>query len=271
MNNSTESINNIFQLLKELEKTNSFEVYLPSLQRNVSFKQLNTEQLKKILKASIDSPVYKTQFTLTCNNLIKENILDSSVNVNNLNIFDKLLFLLKTRIECITPEYTFYLTEEEMSEYSLTEESYTVNISDAYNRFVSNNPTYNEQKFNINNCEIVATLPNILTENKLEQELHENLNLQINSTDELRNTIGETFVNEITKYIKTLTVNQTSVDLNDLSFKERIKIVEQLSAPLINQILKYIESYREIIKSLTTYSINNLEKEIAFNATIFNL
>lgn len=268
---NNENIQNVLQILKELDKSNSFEVYLPSLQRTASFKQLNTEQLKQILKASIDSPIYKTQFTLTVNKLIKENILDETININELNIFDKLLFLLKTRIESIAPTYTFYFTEDEISENSLPQQSFTINLSDIYNNFVNTKPSYTKNSYKNNNYEVVADLPNILTEDRLEKELHENVKLQVTSTDELRNTIGETFINEITKYIRELKINEQIVDLNQYSFKDRIKIVEQLTAISINQILKYIEDYKALVNPLLIHSEYNIEKEIILNSTLFNI
>lgn len=268
---NNENIQNVLQILKELDKTNSFEVYLPSLQKTAPFKQLNTEQLKQILKASIDSPIYKTQFTLTINNIIKENILDETININDLNIFDKLFFLLKTRIESISPTYTFYFTEDEISENSLPQQSFTINLSEIYNNFVASKPIYAKNCYKNNNYEVVAALPNILTEDRLEKELHENVKLQVTSTDELRNTIGETFINEITKYISELKINEQTIDLNKFSFKDRIKIVEQLPATSINQILKYIEDYKALTSPLLYHTEHNIEKEILLNSTLFNI
>lgn len=264
-------IQNILQILKELDKSNSFEIYLPSLQKNVLFKQLNAEQLKNILKSSVDSSLYKKQFTATTNNLIKENILDKDININELNIFDKLLFLIKTRIESISPEYTFYFNDDEISEYSLEQANFTINLSEIYNAFISSKPTYNKIEIENGNCTITVALPNILTENRLEDELYKNIKLQISTTEELQATIGETFINEITKYIYNLKINDQIINLNDLNFNDRIKIVEQLSAPIITQILKYIESYKILVAPLITHSQFNIEKEIAFNTTIFNI
>lgn len=265
------NIQNILQALKELDKTNSFEIYLPSLQKTVPFKQLNAEQLKNILKASIDPSVYKAQFILTVNNLIKENILDNSIDTNQLNIFDKLLFLIKTRIESISPDYTFYFTENEISDYSLEQESFTINLAESYNNFVQLSPTHDKANIKNGNCEVSVALPNILTENRLEKELHENIKLQVTSTEELQNTIGETFINEITKYIYELKLNEQTVNLNELLFNDRIKIVERLPVTIISEILKYIEKYKTLILPLTTYSQFNVEKEIGLNTTIFNI
>jgi hypothetical protein len=268
---NNENIQNVLQILKELDKTNSFEVYLPSLQKTVPFKQLNTEQLKKLLKTVIDSPIHNTEFITSFNSIIKENILDETINVDDLNVFDKLLILVKTRIESISPDYTFNFTEEEISELNLPEKTFLVKLSDSYNNFVSSAPIFDKEVIKSNTYEVTASLPTIQTENKLEKELYKNVKLEITTPEELRNTIGDTFINELTKYISILKVEDTTIDLNTLTFKNRIKIVEQLPTSVINGVLKYVEKYKNIIKPLVTYTNNSAEKDIPQDATFFNM
>lgn len=267
MNQSPESVQNVLQLLKDLDKTNSFEVYLPSLQKNAKFKQLNTEQLKKLLKTIIDSPIHNSEFITTFNSIIRDNILDESITVNDLNIFDKTLILFKTRIESISPEYTFNLNDEEVE--ALKE--FKINIAETYNNFIQSIPTFSSEVIKNNNCEITVCLPSLLTENKLEKELYKNTKLEITTPEELRNTLGDTFINELTKYISEIKINDAIIDLNQHNFKTRIKVVEQLPTICINGVLKYIEKYKNILKPLITHSKNGVEKDIPQDATFFNM
>jgi hypothetical protein len=267
MSQSTENIQDVLQLLKDLDNTNSFEVYLPSLQKAVKFKQLNTEQLKKLLKTIIDSPIHNTEFITTFNRIIKENILDESVSWESLNIFDKVLIIVKTRIESVSPEYIFTLNEEEIN----TLNNFKINIGERYNEFIKTLPTYNNETIKVGDCEITASLPTLQTENKLEKELYKNVKLEITTPEELRNTLGETFINELAKYISVLKINDNTIDLNQHNFKMRIKIIEQLPTTCINGVLKYIEKYKETLKPLMTYSKDTVEKEIPLDATFFNM
>lgn len=268
---NNENIHDVLQILKELDKTNSFDIYLPSIQKPVSFKQLNTEQLKKLLKTVIDSPIHNTEFTTTFNGIIKENILDETINIDSINVFDKLLILIKTRIESISPEYTFNLSDEEVSESKLTDKSFTVNLAEAYNSFILKQPKFEKEVIKTNTYEITTSLPTIQTENKLEKELYKNIKLEITTPEELRNTIGDTFINELTKYISELKVNETVIDFSALTFKNRIKIVEQLPTSAINGVLKYVEKYKNYIKPIATYSKGTLEKDIPLDASFFNM
>lgn len=267
MSQSPENVQSVLQLLKELDKGNSFEVYLPSLQKNANFKQLNTEQLKRLLKTIIDSPIHNSEFITTFNNIIKDNILDETVNVDDLNIFDKTLILIKTRIESISSEYTFILNNEEAEAIK----EFKINIAEIYNTFIQTTPTFSNEVIKNENCEITACLPTLLTENKLEKELYKNVKLEITTPEELRNTLGDTFINELTKYISNIKINDVVIDLNNYNFKTRIKIVEQLPTICINGVLKYIEKYKELIKSLITHSKNGIERDIPQDATFFNM
>jgi uncharacterized UPF0160 family protein len=96
----------------------------------------------------------------------------------------------------------------------------------------------------------------------------------------LRNIIGETFINEVTKFISSVKVNDQSIELSNIDFKNRIKIVEQLPTNLINKVIKYIESYRNITKNILnfTVSVKNeqdqlvvLNKELSLDASLFNM
>jgi hypothetical protein len=272
---TTNDFNDIVKILQELNTINGFEVYIPSLEKNIKFKQLNTEQLKKLLKTVIDSPIYNTQLILTFNEIIKENCLEQ-INVDKLTILDKHIFLLKTRIESISSDYTFTFSEKDIAEYNLSSENYTINLNSIYDNFINNLPDVKSQTYNYETFTITCSLPTLEIENKLEQELHQYVKLKISTPDELRSALGDTFINEITKYISELKINEQNIDLNTYDFKSRIQIIEQLPTNTLSNVLKYIENYKTIISSLFNCSIiteNGIEftKELPQDATFFNI
>lgn len=280
MTTGSDNVKELISLLQGLDASSVFEVTVPSLEREVKFKQLTTEQLKRLLKTIIDSPIYNTEFTITFNSIIKENCVEGDVRVDDLTVIDKLLIFFKTRIESISPEYTFNFTEEEIAENNLDKKTKTVNIQQHFNNFCSTLKNLPSETINYNNCTIVCNLPTIATENRLEKELHKNVKIEVTSTDELRNIVGETFINELTKFITSVSINDTAVDLVSLDFKTRIKVIENLPTAAINGVIKYIEKYRNTIKDLTTYKLSvktkeqtdtSLVKDIPVDASFFNM
>jgi len=273
-------VNDIINLLQAVEQETSFNVFVPSLQKNVKFKPLSTEQLKRILKTVVDSPIYSTEFTITINSIIKENCLDKTVTDDTLTIYDKLLVVLKLRTASISDNYTFTFTEEEIETYSLAEKTKTISYTEHYEDFIKHALTFPEELITIDSCLVTCNLPSLQTENRLEKELHKNAKIDVSTPEELRTIVGETFINEVTKFISNISINDIAIDLTNLSFKERIRLVEKLPTKIINQVIKYIEKYRNSVKPLTTVKVQcettsrglvDVEKEIPLDATLFNM
>jgi hypothetical protein len=275
MSTGTDNVQNIIQLLQELDKNNTYSVFLPSLQKEVNFKQLNAEQFKRLIKTVVDSPVYNTEFIITINSIIKENLITPDINIEKLNTFDKLLFLIKTRCVCVSPEYTFNFTEDEIKTNNLTEEKHTINLNENYTEFLKQVPNYPSKEYTHEQYSVLCNLPTLETENKLEKELHKNTKLDITTPEELRTTVGETFINELSKYVETIVIKDTTFALESLNFKNRVKVIEQLPSLAINSILKYIEGYKKLVEPLTNYKLDiqgtKIDKELPLDATLFNL
>jgi len=265
MSTDSNNLKTVLTLLNELDQSTSFNVFLPSLQRPAPFKQLTTEQLKRILKTIIDVPLYNTEFILTVNSIIKENCLDTEIDTNILTVLDKQIILFKTRSESISSDYVFDIQGEKI----------TVSLTDKLTNFLDKQITLEPETFSNNSYSVICSLPNLLTENKLEKELHQNVAFAINTPEQLRDAIGETFINEVTKFIISITINLTPIDLSVYSFKDRIKIVERLPITLINDVIKYIERYRNLVKGLYSFELQLkdgtvIEQEILQDASFFN-
>ena len=264
-------VNDFLNALKELDSNNGFNLYVPSLQKEIKFKQLTTEQLKSLLKTVVDSPIYNSQFITTFNKIIKDNCLDESVDIKKFSIYDKLFILFKTRIESISSEYTLSFSEEEVKEHNLPFSEKVIDLNEHLQQFLKKQYTFLTETIEQDSYSLVCDLPTIETENKLEAELHKNIKIEVESTEELREIVGETFINELTKYINKITIGDNNLDLLTLDFKSRIKVVEKLPSNTINKVLKFIENYRQKTKELTSISINGLQKDLPVDASLFNI
>lgn len=275
-----ENINSILSLLNSEDSKLTFNVLVPSLQQEVTFKQLTTEQLKRLLKTIIDSPIYNTEFILTFNSIIKENSIDKSIDTGKLTIYDKLFIFFKTRIESISDTYTIKFTDEEINESNLSEKTLSINLVERLEEFAKLNISFDSTDYQLNEFTITCSLPTVEVENKFEKELHKNIKTDINTPEELREIIGSTFVNEISKYIIKLQIGEKVIDLANYTFKERVKVIERLPTTLVNNAIKYIEKYKELTSPLfkvnadvkdTAGNSVKLEKELPYDATFFNI
>jgi hypothetical protein len=279
MESNNTSFSAILSSLEALEKSSGYNVFIPTQNTEQQFKVLTTEQLKELLKTVIDTPIYNTQFVLTFNKIIKDNCFDSSV-YSGLNSYDKLFIFLKTRIENISDEYTITFTDEEKRQNNLEENiKTTILISDVYKHLNENVKTFTQESFTHEQCTVTCNVPQLETENKLEKEFHKTTKLNVDTPEELREIVGNTFINEITKYIISVQINEQVIDFASLTFKNRTKIVEKLPANVIKNVLKYIETYKQHIADVLKVKVRVqnkeqkeviIEKELPYDASFFN-
>lgn len=266
----------LIEFFKELDTTNGYDVYIPSLDKEVKFKQLTTEQLKSLLKTAIGTPIYNTEFTLALNTLIKENCIDKNIDTDLFTIYDKLFILFKIRIESISPNYSFYFTDDEIAEYNLQDSSTCISLLDHFNNFKNKNKKIASKVIQHDNISIECTLPTIGIENKFETELHKENVTDNLTTKDLQDIVGETFINELSKFISSITIDTTKYDLSAETFANRVKIVEKIPVNIVNDVIKYIEEYKKLTRELLVYIFNTdkdiyFEKEFPLDATLFNI
>jgi hypothetical protein len=272
MSNNTEEV---LQMLKEIETSFTYSVYIPSLQKEISFKQLTTEQLKNLYKTAINKVILNIEFNSRFNEIIKQNCLDKDINIDNLTVYDKVFIFIKTRLECLSGEVKFILTEEEKEDLNTEDNSVIVSLIEHYNNFVNKKITFEKQTYEANSCTVVCDLPTLSIENKFQQELTSATLSETNTSDKLAEIVGDTFVNEVTKYIISLKVKDTTINLKETDFKTRIDIVKALPSILIKKVLEYIENYKQRVNELLSIPIDInsqiIIKEIPLDASFYNI
>lgn len=270
----TTNTDEILNLLKDLETTFCYSVFVPSLQKEVSFKQLTTEQLKTLYKTAVNKIILNLEFNTQFNSIIKQNCLDKEIDFDKLTIYDKVFIFVKTRLECLSSEVKFYLTENEIEELDIEDNFVTVSLNEHYNNFAKKNITFIKQTYENNECTIVCDIPTLDVENKFQNDLT-TATLTDTRTEQLADIVGDTFVNEVTKFIILLKIKDKSIDLKELEFKSRIDIIKALPSSLIMNVLEYIENYKQKINELLTIKIDLngqiLYKEIPLDVSFYNI
>lgn len=265
----TQSINtnDLLNAIKQANQAFKYEVTIPSIGKTVPFSEITTSQQKKLIKSIIDSEIYNTEFILCMYEIIRENCGDSTVDVSSLTILDKLLILIKMRIISIGPDLKIELPSKIDEEVQLNA---TIDLNNVLKAAEKKIKHIKNAEYTTNGYSIICGLPTIEDEYKLESQLRDsNKDIEINDIDELRTNIGEKFIGEVSKYIKVIKVptedGELSVSLNELTFIDRIKIIEQLPARCLDEALQYIKDVDEQIQQVTlhksTFTHKNKEKE----------
>jgi len=109
--------------------------------------------------------------------------------------------------------------------------------------------------------EVTCSVPTIKTEYDMENELRQNNEkIDVNNINELRETIGNVFINEICKFVNKVVINlnneQTIINMNELTFEQRIKIIENLPKKITENIIKYVNNVKENLNKVTLFEFN---------------
>lgn len=227
-----------------------------------SFKQLTTSQLKDLVKSVVDSPLTQASFNTTISKIFKESLLDKTTK--EFNTIDRILFLLGARINAISSEFIVELENGEKKTVDL--QSHKKKLLEASIKAkIQEIDSYTEDTITID-----YGIPSISTDEKLNKEIYskEKFNTNLEKQEDLRNIIGDLFINELAKCIKTLKIGEKELDFSTVSFGENIKIVEKLPASVISVAINFVEKYKKLIKDALT-----VEKDttIPVDGSIFSL
>jgi hypothetical protein len=240
---NTKELNDLLKALEAAPEA-CFSLLLTN-RTKYSFRRLNTNNLKELIKTVVDSPLTQSAFNTTVTNVMKETITPT-MDVLGLNVVDRLLFCLTTRIESLSPVLTLTKDKESL-------EVNLVQCRDQIQQNIAKNLTlFDTQKTTLNNITLTYRIPLLKAEEQLSKEINKTTDINISTPEELRKVIGDAFIQEIATTIETVRVGDSVLDLQQISFANRIKTVEALPATAIQEVIKFIEQYKKVTESALT-------------------
>jgi hypothetical protein len=275
--NQTGSINDILKIVNRASESFAFEIFIPSLQRNVMFRQITTGQQKRLLKAIIDNPAYQTEFIFAFKQIIAENCIET-IAIDNLTIFDKLIIAITLRSMSIGNDLELVFSVPATKNEEVQKVVRVINLKDLVDKALAeikvSSTTITDDK---GIFEVFCDLPTIADEYRLESEMRKNVNIEIKNESELRDTVGDVFAGMLVKYIKEIKIKDgdklISVDLKPLPFKDRLAIMSRLPTKVSNQIVNYINSISKEFEKVTLFkeTINGtvVEQRMKIDSSFF--
>ena len=240
---STSTVVNFQQLLNTIADEQTFELSLTNT--NLQCKQLTTLQLKELIETVVDSPVTQAIFNSAIAKVFKNSLVEKT-DISNFTILDRLLFILQTRTESLSPTKTTNV-DGVVTNFNLIEIKTKLLESLQTNAALLEEQTIQKDKY-----VLTFGIPTLKTEQQLNDEIYKKLEIDVKNVEELRKLIGEAFINEIAKTLRTIKIEDNLFDFSTGTFKNRVKLIETLPASIIQDVLLFIEQYKAIIdKSLT--------------------
>jgi len=275
-----DKLENILNILDRNNESYSFPVYIPSITKDVYFRELSTAQHKRLLKSTIDEPLYNSVFIRTFYHIIKENCTEE-IEVDKLTLIDKMFILLHLRSVSIGDEIKIELESKKESGKKYKS---SFKISDVLKKAKKHVNNIEKEVFKIGNYVVHCNIPNILTEVRMEEELRSlDDDVEITTPEQLREKFGEKFIGELIKYIEKIEVISSTnadpvvIELNEYSFKERTQIVEKMPSKTVENVIKYMEKINNEIEKITILNkktniggeTEEFEYQLTLDATFF--
>tara|TARA_B100001123_G_C15108123_1_gene946340 strand:- start:305 stop:1063 length:759 start_codon:yes stop_codon:yes gene_type:complete len=248
--------NNYKQLVTELKKyneTSNTEIYVPSLNKTISFKPLTVKQQTDIITGVLNAQKSKNLYDY-------QNIVDSIIiancdesSINSVLALDRACILIQFRLDTIGET-----VEIEGQTYSLTEHVATFKDKPIDIGSISN---VCEHKGITATC----TVPTLQQETKINADTS-----GIFKDGTTERAVGKVFLIELAKHIQHISFDKNEIDFTQLSIKQQIQICEMLPMTLSQQIIKYIETVRALEEQFVKISTPDGLVSIPIDSQLFN-
>ena len=260
------------QKLNAINEALTYNVNLPSSNTEISFKFLNTEQFNRILGTVSVSDKTGESFNEIMVSVLEENLIDKTISVKDLSILDYTKIVLETRKTCLTDIFNLLFTESEIEEQQLSKAYASVSLSEHLQK---HEDVVAVADINVVSGELKATvsMPSISVHTEFDSVVKSNKN------ESTSVTIKNFFIKEVAKYVTELHLDGIAVSLLDVPARERIEVINNLPATLVNEIVKNIELIKQPLTRLLSVTvisknINNenvsFMKELPLNSVLFN-
>jgi hypothetical protein len=251
-------IDNLLELINNTVSENcAVFIYIPSISQPVALKALTISQQKILISAAIDTEVYNSKFIQIFHKIIIENYLSESVYpVKQLTILDKIFIALALRANI---NNTLSLQNIQVN--------LAVVLEQLKNLIQSNNIPITSGECISDNITVKYAIPTIFSE--LECEEAKVVLTTEDPTEKFKHILAETVTDELSKFITSVTMKDTTIVLSDYTGAERKKIIEQLPANILEQVLNYILLYKQSIEKALTVSDDTNTNTIQINSSFF--
>lgn len=230
-----QDVKSIISSIQELNKKSAKGIYIPSLNREVSFNPLTAKDQKLLLESNIDNVIYQSKFYIETYELIKR--LSHEDIVSQLTTIDRDYILISLRSKFLGSDITI-----KDKEFDLT---------DIVNQEIS--VDYNEDKVIwediILNCKECSLNKEYAVYKHIYNQKN---NINPKDTEELREIVGNLYIYEIYKYVDSIFIDQGGSEINidfnsdDFSINQKIEILLSLDRTLIQGVMKFIGKFKDI-------------------------
>lgn len=226
------NIDSFLSQLDSLSKTETVDVFVPSLQKNVSFKLFSVGQQKELIRTALTG----------VDGAIKASIIFSEIILKNcqedvtISLEDKGAILIALRKATIG------------NTLSIEDQEYDLNTLPS--KIKALKPRFKKLKFN--GFELKASIPSFEDDKSVAEKALLDIS-KLKDNKKKVDSVDILLTYEILKYIDTITGPDTDITFKDLNLYERKKIISNLPLKVNNDIIAFIASVTEYSNQFSTF------------------
>ena len=249
----------IREILTELESTKKiYDIYVPSLQKDIKIKELNAESQKMLLASSVDSPFYTSLFHQALAKAIFNNIEDIDFNTEVLTTIDKAAIALQLR----------YYNLNQKIKIGDKEHNLKPLISDLKK---IKHPEPLEVKNEEKALSVTLDVPTIFRELEVLNAISDH-DTNVKDMSKFRQAIANIYVGELLKTIKVVHFRNKTYNLQELTIDDQLLLVNAFSIDVTKRVIEYTENVKNIIDGIFTLKGKGKDKEdviVKYDASLF--
>lgn len=259
--------NNAIEALNEISEIFKVDVWIPSKQSYLQFKEIDTKQQKDMLGSAMDSSVYNTTFIGVFYEILKQNILEKDKTIiDDLTIYDKASIAIYLKNQISNELNVIFDDKNNISA--------KINLNDIIEKFKAYKTPKNEIIKIVNknvSLAIEVGLPTVLIEIQHDKQMSKNYKKsnQVKNNDDVKNIISDAFIVETSKYIKKIWINDSEVDLNSDRIDQKLKIIEKMPSVIIQKVLEQISKWKKEIDDILIVEHEDYKKVIGIDSLLF--
>lgn len=258
---------NALKALNEASETFQVDVWIPSKNKSLKFKEIDAKQQKDLLNAAMDNSIYSSSFLKVFTQIINSNLLEEDKSVlDDILACDKASIALNLKNQ-ISNEISVVFDEKN----SVVEKIKLLPIIEKFKTYKTQKSKHIEVENSNVKIEAEISQPNLKTEISYNENLNKQYKKadQIKTNEEIQTIISDAFISETSKYIKNLWINGQEISLSDITINQKTAIIEKLPSGLIQKILEQISTWKKELDTVLTVEHQNYTKVIAIDSLLF--
>jgi len=229
-----DNFNNALNALNSLSK--DYEIFVPSLNRKLKFKDVTTKQQKNIVKCALEEGTSGLSFINLTSEIVRDNCTESA----SLLVSDKNFILTCLRALSISTSFKPYDSDS------------TVDLTPILNKSTALPDTLKTTEVTDGTVTILAAIPFVTEDIAINNETKKKLSSITNAKDVTREALGEMYINEIIKYVKVIKVGNAEIKFNEATFNQKTQIIEKIPISLNSKLIDYINNVKQYERELLT-------------------